>query len=248
MQFRRIIATTALAAALSFNGAMRADAGDKPAGVVELFTSQGCNSCPPADAIFSELVSKGQVIALAYHVDYWDYLGWRDTLARPENGDRQNSYMKSLGTRAVYTPQVIINGRTHINGTNRAGIDADLEAQSREGKGLTVSIKVTERADSIVIRAGATTEPQAEANLVLVFFSGPQSIAVSRGDNTGQTTTYFNAVTEVRTAGMWHGKVTEYELPKSEFVGKGGSVALLQTTSRDGDPGPIIGAVVISKP
>lgn len=248
MQLRRIIKAAALGAALSVGPTMSATAGDKPLGVVELFTSQGCNSCPPADAFFNELVQKGQVIALAYHIDYWDYLGWRDTLARPENTERQNAYMKALGSRAVYTPQVIVNGRTHVNGANRAGIEDDLAEQAREGEGMVVTINVTEREDSIVIRAEATKEPRAEANLVLIFFAAPQSIAISRGDNSGKTVTYLNAVTDVRTAGVWHGKVAEYELPKSEFAGKGGSVALLQATSRDGGPGAILGAALVQKP
>ena len=88
----------------------------KPAGVVELFTSQGCSSCPPADEIFGELARKGDVIALAYHVDYWDYLGWQDTLATQDNTARQYDYAKTFGARSVYTPQAVINGRTHVNG------------------------------------------------------------------------------------------------------------------------------------
>ena len=82
----------------------------KPAGVVELFTSQGCSSCPPADAILEDLVKKGEVVALAYHVDYWDYLGWQDTLATPDNTARQYDYAKAFGVRSVYTPQAVING------------------------------------------------------------------------------------------------------------------------------------------
>src|SRR5262245_27148421 len=81
----------------------------KPLGVLELFTSQGCNSCPPADALLAEMAAKGDVVALAYHVDYWDYLGWRDTLARPENTQRQRDYGRAFGIRSVYTPQAVIN-------------------------------------------------------------------------------------------------------------------------------------------
>lgn len=247
MQLRRTIGTVALALGLAL-GQGAAAASEKPLGVVELFTSQGCNSCPPADAFFSELVEKGEVVALAYHVDYWDYLGWQDTLARPQNTERQYGYMRALGGRAVYTPQVIVNGRTQVNGTDRAGVEQDLAEQAGRGDGMKVAVKVNESDDSIIIRAGATTEPAAEAHLVLVFFSGPQSIAISRGENDGRTATYLNAVSDVRTAGMWHGKAAEYELPKSEFAGKGGCVALLQSTTRDGGPGPILGAAIVRKP
>lgn len=220
----------------------------KPLGVVELFTSQGCNSCPPADAFFSKLVEKGDVIALAYHVDYWDYLGWRDTMARPENTERQYAYMKALGSRAVYTPQVIVNGRSHVNGTNAAGIEDDLAEKAQQGEGMLVGIDVAEREDSIVIRVDATSQPAAEANLVLVFYDGPSSIAISRGENSGRTATFVNAVSDFRTAGMWHGKSTEFELPKSEFAEKGGCIALLQSSTEAGGPGPILGAAIIRRP
>jgi len=241
---------TILAAAFALLATCNLAAADaeKPLGVVELFTSQGCNSCPPADALFNKLVEKGDVIALAYHVDYWDYLGWSDTLARSENTQRQYAYMRSLGSRAVYTPQVVVNGRSHVNGTNGAGIDDDLAEQARDGDAMGVGIKVDETPDSIVIRVDATTKPSAEANLVLVFFEGPRSISISRGENSGRTATFLNAVSEFRTAGMWHGKATEFELPKSEFMDKGGCVALLQSASQAGDPGPILGAAVVRRP
>ncbi|TIO36397.1 MAG: DUF1223 domain-containing protein, partial [Mesorhizobium sp.] len=87
---------------------------EKPLGVVELFTSQGCSSCPPADEFFAELAAKENVVALAYHVNYWDYLGWQDTLSNKENTERQYDYMRAFGSRSVYTPQAVINGRSHV--------------------------------------------------------------------------------------------------------------------------------------
>ena len=103
--------------ALAFAGDVK-----KPSGVVELFTSQGCSSCPPADAVLAELAEAGDVVALGYHVDYWDYLGWKDTLGSPENTARQYEYGKSFGDRSVYTPQAVINGRTHVNGAKREAV------------------------------------------------------------------------------------------------------------------------------
>ena len=98
----------------------------EPLGVVELFTSQGCNSCPPADAVLAKLAKRGDVVALGYHIDYWDYLGWRDTLASPAFTARQNAYRKTLGTTDVYTPQAVLNGRMDINGADGKRIIADL--------------------------------------------------------------------------------------------------------------------------
>ena len=246
MKTARAIAALFCVLALGVPDASRA--GDaKPLGVVELFTSQGCNSCPPADAFFNELAAQDGVIALAYHVDYWDYLGWRDTLARPQNTERQYAYMKALGGRDVYTPQVIVNGREPLKGSDRQRIRQDLAAQASRGDGMAVELSATENGDSITIRVGPGASAK-EANLVLVFYAPPQSIAIDRGENNGRTATYLNAVKDIRVAGVWHGKPAEYELPKSEFNGKGGCVALLQSLAGDGGPGPILGAAIIRRP
>jgi hypothetical protein len=220
----------------------------KPFGVVELFTSQGCNSCPPADSFFNELVQKGDVIALAYHVDYWDYLGWKDTLARPENTERQYAYMRSFGERSIYTPQLIVNGREDFKGGDRKSVERGLSDFDREGEGMVVNLGISETRDSIKIKVGSTDQPAAEAHLLLVYFEPPKAIDIDRGENVGRKAIYVNAVTGVRAAGVWHGKATEFELPKSEFDSKGGCAALLQTATEDGKLGPILGATLVRHP
>ncbi|TIX65173.1 MAG: DUF1223 domain-containing protein, partial [Mesorhizobium sp.] len=116
MAFAKPSRLAALALALSacagtaLAGELEKPQADKPLGVVELFTSQGCSSCPPADEFFAELAGKQDIVALAYHVNYWDYLGWQDTLSNKENTDRQYDYMRAFGSRSVYTPQAVING------------------------------------------------------------------------------------------------------------------------------------------
>lgn len=219
----------------------------KPLGVVELFTSQGCKSCPPADALFGELVKKGEVVALAYHVDYWDYLGWRDTLARPDNTERQRDYSRALGIRSVYTPQAVINGRTHVNGAKRAAVLGTLDTLRRGGKGLSVDLKAKEEGESLVIEIG-NGPIYSKAHLVLVFYEDAKPVTIEQGENSGSTITYWNAVTDVQTAGVWKGKASRFELPMSEIAKKSGCVALLQSVSKDGLPGPIIGATVIRSP
>ena len=120
MRFTRFLPFLTLAAALAIFGVAAPGADEqKPAkllGVVELFTSQGCNSCPPADAALAKLAARGDVVALGYHVDYWDYLGWSDTLGSKANTERQYAYARGLNRRGVYTPQAVINGRAHTNG------------------------------------------------------------------------------------------------------------------------------------
>ncbi|MBZ9892361.1 thioredoxin family protein [Mesorhizobium sp. BR1-1-3] len=221
---------------------------EKPLGVVELFTSQGCSSCPPADTLFSELAAKEDIVALAYHVDYWDYLGWQDTLGRKENTERQYDYMRAFGSRSVYTPQAVINGRVHVNGANRGEVDGALARMAKSGEGMRVAVKVSRTSDRVMIDAGDAGNGPSDAHVVIVYFDPPQTVKVGEGENTGRKMTYWNAVTGIQTAGMWHGKAQRYELPMSEIAKKDGCAVLLQSVGKDGMPGPILGAAFIHKP
>lgn len=218
----------------------------KLAGVVELFTSQGCSSCPPADAILGDLVRRGDVIALAYHVDYWDYLGWQDTLASPDNTARQYDYAKSFGARSVYTPQAVINGRTHVKGSSLADISSALGGFAKSGQGLSVELKVMRAGDSVVIDAGEGAG-QEEGQIVLIYYDSAKPVTIERGENRGATITYWNAVNDIQSVGVWHGAAQRYEFPATEIArkGAGGCAVLLQTAGKDGLPGPILGAALV---
>jgi hypothetical protein len=222
-----------------------------PLGVVELFTSQGCNSCPPADEFFADIATRSDVVALAYHVNYWDYLGWQDTLSSEKNTERQYDYMRAFHSRSVYTPQAVINGRTHVNGADRSAVDGALDEMEKTGQGMRVAIKVAHQGDGIVIDAGdAQPGPGAltNAHLIVVYFDPPETVRIGKGENSGRQLTYWNAVSDIQTAGMWHGKAQRYELPTSEVTRTGGSAVLLQSVSTDGLPGPIIGAAFVQRP
>lgn len=218
----------------------------RPVGVVELFTSQGCNSCPPADEVFAGLAQRGDLIALAYHVDYWDYLGWRDTMARPENTQRQHDYRQAFGGRSVYTPQAVVNGRVHMNGAKGRKVAAAIEAMARSGQGPNVLLAVTRRGESLIISVGEAKGID-EAHLMLVYFDRPQTVEIGKGENGGRKISYWNPVTSIQVAGMWHGKAAEFELPASavERKGSGGCAVLLQARAKGEAPGPIIGATLI---
>jgi len=218
----------------------------KPVGVVELFTSQGCSSCPPADAILEDLAKKGDVVALAYHVDYWDYLGWQDTLASPDNTARQYEYAKAFGVRSVYTPQAVINGRTHVKGSSGSEISSTLGQFAESGEGLSVELKVMRAGDSVIIDAGEGVDQQV-GQIVLVYYDPAKPVLIERGENRGKTINYWNSVTDIQTAGVWHGTAARYEFPASEIAkkGAGGCAVLLQSTGKDGLPGPILGAALI---
>jgi hypothetical protein len=248
--FTRLVAALAVSA---FAGIVAAQAdeqlSDKPLGVVELFTSQGCNSCPPADEFFAELAAKPDLVALSYHVDYWDYLGWQDTLSRKENTERQFDYMRAFNSRSVYTPQAVINGRAHVNGASRGAVDSTLNRMASAGEGMLVGIKISRSGDGVTIDAGEAKDAgKADAHVIVVYFDSPQTVTIGKGENDGRSLTYWNAVSDIQTAGMWHGKAQRYELPMSEIAKKGGCAVLLQSVGKDGLPGPILGAAVIRKP
>lgn len=140
---KAILIASPLLAAAAFAWPVCAESiGKKPDGVVELYTSQGCGSCPPADAVLKQLVSEGKVVALAFHVDYWDYRGWVDNLALPENTARQNAYRKALGLTGVYTPQAILNGREHMNGQDGTRIRRRIDEMRNGDSGLTVPVSI----------------------------------------------------------------------------------------------------------
>ncbi|MET0942391.1 MAG: DUF1223 domain-containing protein [Mesorhizobium sp.] len=242
------LASLALALLAFAHPGMAGDA-QRPLGVVELFTSQGCSSCPPADAILADLAQKGDVVALAYHVDYWDYLGWQDTLGSSENTQRQYDYMKSFGTRSVYTPQAVINGHAHVNGAHRSEVSQVLNDMKGAGTALKVDVDVSQSAESITIKTGAAREPVGEAHVLLVSYDAAQPVEITRGENAGKTVVYWNAVKSIQTAGIWRGKEAQFEMPVSDMAKKGANCAvLLQSTGKAGAPGTILGAAVIQLP
>jgi hypothetical protein len=231
-----------------FAGTAAAGDATRTAGVIELFTSQGCSTCPPADKLFEEFATKSDLVALAYHVDYWDYLGWRDTLSNPDSTDRQYAYSRTFGTRSVYTPQAVINGRIHVNGAKRDDIADALDELNKAGEGLSVDVSIRQSGDSLLIDTGSAKGTPRKAHVVLVFFAPPQSVGMKKGENEGRTITYWNSVTDVQTAGVWRGEAAKYEFPAGEIAEKGGCAVLLQAVGADGVLGPILGAALYRKP
>lgn len=211
----------------------------QPSDVVELFTSQGCNSCPPADAYLADLARSGDIVALGYHVDYWDYLGWKDTLGSARNTSRQRAYAKSLRD-SVYTPEAVVNGRKGVVGSRRTSVRSALSS----GK-LKVDVSLTRSGDDVTIDTGSAQGGAEDADVVLVYFVPKKSVAVQRGENRGKTIDYFNAVTSFRTVGHWSGKAKRFTVSNAGVADKGGGCAVLLQTSGRGGPGPIIGAAIM---
>jgi hypothetical protein len=216
-------------------------------GVVELFTSQGCSSCPPADAELARLTEKGEVLTLSYHVDYWNYKGWVDTLATKASTSRQYGYAETLHRKGVYTPQAIINGVDHANGANPAAIQGLVRTLAAAGQGLSVDV------DAVYDEAGVTISigpGEGEASIVAVYFDDTNTVEIQRGENAGSTITYRHSVREIETVGMWAGTAQTLRLPASVLSARKGSgcAILLQVVGRDGAPGRILGAAMISGP
>ena len=235
---RRGFARLSVAGAAATLLAARAGAATGPV-VVELFTSQGCSSCLPADALLAELGQRANVIALSLHVDYWDYLGWRDTLGSPDCAERQREYARRRGDGQVYTPQMIVNGRAEMLGSDRQRVlDAIATARDHQAS-VPVAIESRERELVIEVAAAPTGHMVADATVWVIAVVPRVTIDIRRGENAGQTVTYTNVVRKIIPAGMWHGDKLDLSLPKEAIVGTGATcAALLQV---DGT-GPIIGA------
>lgn len=209
--------------------------------VVELFTSQGCSSCPPADAFLGELMQRDDVIALTLPVDYWDYLGWKDTFASPAYSKRQRDYARQRGDRQVYTPQMVVNGRQHVVGSRRSAVMRVIAQENRRPARDHVTVKLMTGKKSIMVSTGdyAGTGEAPEATIWLLLSTRRETVAVRRGENRGRDLSYYNVVRQMMPIGTWHGKAKEVELPKAELMeGYDGCTAILQV---DG-AGAILGA------
>lgn len=255
MRFLALIALTAglaglpAAAQTERPGADSADAAQpsgavlRPKGVVELFTSQGCSSCPRADALLGRLAKREDIVALSLSVDYWDYLGWKDTLANPRFSERQRAYAKARGDGAIYTPQVVVNGVAHVNGSDESSIDQAIE---KTAKTLTpVAVRLSRDKDHLVVQAAAAPPgtPPKEATLWLAVISRSVTVPIARGENQGKTVTYNHVVRELIPIGLWNGKAMTVELQRDTFMRPDTDACAVLV--QQGKAGPIVGAAML---
>ena len=232
----------ALAALAILTVAERGMAGaDSTPAVIELFTSQGCSSCPPADALLGELAEKPDFVALSFSVDYWDYLGWHDTLASPSNSERQRNYAKARGDGRVYTPQMVVDGVAHVNGGDEAALKAAVATAEKRLAHVKVPIAMHADGDTLVVDVGAAPEGSDKrgATVWLAVAKQVEKVEIARGENRGRDLSYHHAVRELSPIGMWHGEAITLRLPLNDLKTMGGDClfALLQVE----DYGPILG-------
>ncbi len=191
-------ALAALVIMMTFGSAAQAQ--DDPV-VVELYTSQGCSSCPPADAILHELAARDDVIALALHVDYWDYIGWKDEFASPAYTERQRQYARVANARTIYTPQMVIGGRDHVVGAKPMEMTDAIRAHQRNQTGFSVDLRRT--GDTLRIEAQGRRAPSAPLVVQLVRYDPEETVEIRRGENAGRTLSYANIVESWQVLGQW---------------------------------------------
>jgi hypothetical protein len=221
----------------------------EPRGVVELFTSQGCSSCPPADKIIGELAKDPSIIALSMPIDYWDYLGWKDTLADSRFSARQKAYSLMRGDRDVYTPQAIVNGEAHVIGSDRVSIERAIGATRKSDGVMSVPVSMKLSGGHITVSvADASKAPEAMHGEVWIYsISKAVPIAVGRGENRGRELTYYNVVRNVLKVGDWNGTAGSWTVPLENISRDGidAAAVFVQDGSRD-RPGPMLGAAYTS--
>jgi hypothetical protein len=231
---RDCLALGAGAGAAFFAGSARS--GQQIEVVAELFSSQGCKSCPAADKLLSELRGRPGVLALTFHVDYWDYLGWKDTLASPEFSQRQYDYAKARGDMDVFTPQMIVNGQKQMVGSQRSEVFPVLEQSRLQAWPASVAISDTPKEMVIDIAAG---QARGEATLWVMPVMAHTTVKIEKGEMAGREISYTNVVRKLVPAGVWKGDAARIVLPKEGLMPPGATacVALLQ----QGKVGAVLG-------
>jgi len=217
----------------------------EPRAVVELFTSQGCSSCPPADQIIGELAKDPSVIALSFPIDYWDYLGWKDTLADKRFSARQKAYSHVRGDRNLYTPQVIVNGSTQVIGSDRASIEgAMMDTGKAEGvMSVPVTMSLSGKLLNVSVAASKVPSASARGEIWICSVSKAIPIMIGRGENRGQEVTYYNVVRNLLKVGDWNGTPGSWTVPIENISREGvdAAVVYVQDGSRE-KPGAMLGA------
>lgn len=237
----RALCAAALLCAVSASAQARAE---PVRAVVELFTSQGCGACRSADPVIRDLARQPGVVALTLPVTYWDYLGWKDTLAMRPLTERQRAYARARGARQVFTPQIVVDGSGFAVGSDRAALERLMREATQHG-GLPIPVRGEMHGDRITVEVGAApdTRTDTRGDVWLVPVLRSRAIAIQGGENGGRTATYVNVVRGMQRLGTWAGQPTRFDVPctMAEIAEADSWVVLLQSAA-EGRPGRILGA------
>jgi hypothetical protein len=248
---RRYLCALLVAAALAVaagHQSARAASSARRLVVLELFTSQGCSSCPAADELLGYIAAmREDVIALSFHVDYWNYIGWKDLFATAETTARQKDYADALGISYVYTPQLVIDGRRHVVGSDKRAVVAEIE-RSLEASTLQVPVEMTSRADgSLAVRIAAADSFDGAASVWLVNFDRQHETQVDAGENSGRSLVNYHVVREHRRIGTWRGEALTFDIDAEDVAqarGTPGEGCAILVQEGDGT-GRIVGAQAV---
>jgi hypothetical protein len=232
--FPALLASAALATALP--------AAAEPRAVIELFTSQGCSSCPPADRLLGELARDPSLIAMSLPIDYWDYIGWKDTLAKPRHTARQRFYAKTRGDGDVFTPQVVVNGVTHAVGNDKAAIEQAIAESRHEGATLSLAVKLAVADGKLNVTIPASAD-KVSGEVWLCALGTAVPVAIGRGENSGHTVTYHNVVRRWVKLGDWTGAAHTFSVPLADLASADAAVVIVQAGTAD-RPGTMLGAAL----
>jgi hypothetical protein len=224
----------------------------EPRAVIELFTSQGCSSCPPADKLLAVLSRDPTLIALSLPVDYWDYLGWKDTLALHGHSNRERAYADARGDREVYTPQVVVNGIVPVLGSDAAAIERAIAKTRQSAAPLIVPVTLTVAGGKVSVNIPSAADKHGNAEVWLCPVTAKAQVAIERGENRGHTLTYTNVVRRWVKLGVWTGKAESFSVPLASLANADFSlqdidrVAVVVQSGVAAKPGVMLGAAVVS--
>jgi hypothetical protein len=180
--------------------------------VLELFTSQGCSSCPPADKLLAQLAEDPSLVPLSLPIDYWDYLGWKDTLADPRHSARQRAYSKVRGDHEVYTPQVVVNGSIHALGSDKSAIEMAIAKSRQNPETMVLPVDLSVAGDYLLLSVPERTDLHASAEIWVAGLVRAVSVTIKRGENNGKTITYHNVARSWRRLDSWHGEANRWTI------------------------------------
>jgi hypothetical protein len=215
----------------------------EPRTVIELFTSQGCSSCPAADKLLGQFTKDSSVIALSLPVDYWDYLGWKDTLASPLHTAKQRAYARARGDREIYTPQAVVNGVIPVIGSDKSDID-DAVAQTR-GKAMTLPVQLSTAAGKVTVSVPDAKDGAAKGEVWIYGVASAAPVTIGRGENAGRSVTYYNVTRRFLKLGDWDGKAASWTISADQIRGDGvDAVAVILQDGNAEKPGLMRGAAL----
>lgn len=250
MNYRHIVFAAAAICTASMTP-LPASAGE-PRAVIELFTSQGCSSCPAADKVLGELSRDPTLVTLSLPVDYWDYLGWKDTLALHGHSNRERAYADTRGDREVYTPQVVVNGIVHVLGSDKAAIEQAIAQTRQSAAPLMLPVTIAVADGKVSVNVPAANGENASAEVWLCPITGKAQVAIERGENRGHTLAYTNVVRRWVKLGDWSGKAETFSLPVAELADADFSlrdidrVAVIVQSGVAAKPGLMLGAATVN--